>query len=472
MTEMTAADLIALAPLIVLAGSAVVVMLAIAVRRSHSLAAGLTAAGLGATLAVLPWASSAAPRQVTPLLAVDGYALFYTALLAAAALVVTALYYGYFKRRRVQRKELYLLLLATQGSVVLVGSTHFASLFLGLELLSVALYALIAYPRSRKRPLEAGLKYLVLAAASSTFLLFGMALIYAATGSMEIQPVMLLLTVSGDGLLVLAGLGLMVTGIGFKLALVPFHMWTPDVYAGAPPPVPAFVASVSKGGMFALVLRFFAGADGSDGALFLVLGLIAVASMLVGNLMALLQDDVRRLLAYSSIAHLGYLLVAMLAGCALAREAATFYLVAYFVTILGAFGVVSALSGESDAEPIADFRGLFWQRPGIAVAFTASLLSLAGIPLTAGFLGKFYVLAAGVGAALWALAIALVVNSAIGLFYYLRVVVAMFSQSEGSAPAAPWPARLALTVLAVLVIWLGVHPEPLVRMIQTATAGL
>jgi NADH-quinone oxidoreductase subunit N len=467
-------DLTALLPLIVLGAAAVVLMLAIAWRRSHRLAAGLAVVGLGATLASLYWAASAAPRQVTALYLVDGYAVFYTGLLAAASLAVAILAYSYFARRGGQNEELYLLLLlATLGAVVLVGATHFVSLFLGLELLSVSLYAMIAYPLARRGPLEAGVKYLILAVASSAFLLFGLALIYAETGSMELSTLAVLLAGRG-GPLVATGLGLTVTGIGFKLALVPFHMWTPDVYAGAPAPVTAFIASVSKGGMFALVLRFFVETGGADrGALFLVMSLIAVASMLAGNLLALLQDNVKRLLAYSSIAHLGYLLVAVLAGGELAVEAGTFYLAAYFVTILGAFGVVGAVSGdETEAEAIEDYRGLFWERPGVAVIFTAILLSLAGIPLTAGFLGKFYVLAAGVDAALWVLVIALVLNSAIGLFYYLRLVAAMLSPGKaGAAPRMPVPAGVVLTALTVLLVWLGVYPAPLVRLIQALTAA-
>jgi NADH-quinone oxidoreductase subunit N len=481
---MTRTDLIALSPLIVLGASAVTLMLAIAWRRSHRAAAAIAAVGLGATLASLAWAASVTPRQVTPLLVVDGYALFYTGLLCAASLAVTVLAYGYFARRPGQHEELYLLLLlATLGSVVLAGATHFASLFLGLELLSVSLYAMIAYPRGDRRPLEAGVKYLVLAGASSAFLLFGLALIYAETGSMELTPVAALLAESG-GVLTMAGLGMLVTGIGFKLALVPFHMWTPDVYAGAPAPVTAFVASVSKGGMFALVLRFFVAADGDGGALFTALAVIAVASMTVGNLLALLQDDVKRLLAYSSIAHLGYLLVALLAGGELAVEAATFYLVAYFVTIVGAFGIVGALAGGG-GEPTApsggiggelsaldDYRGLFWRRPAMAAAFTAALLSLAGIPLTAGFLGKLYVLAAGVEASLWALVVLLVANSAVGLFYYLRVVVAMLGPPAARTPAAvPVPVGLALTALTVLLVWFGTYPAPLARSIRAALDG-
>ena len=226
---MNGTDLIALSPLIVLGAAAVAVMLSIAWRRSHTLSAAVAAVGLGATLAVLPWASSVTPRQVTALLVVDGYALFYTALLCAASLAVVLLAYSYFERRGGQREELYLLLLlATFGSVVLVGATHFATLFLGLEVLSVSLYALVAYPRAKRRSIEAGLKYLILAAASSAFLLFGMALIYAATGSLELAALGSLAGGSG-GVLPLAVIVMNMTGIGFEIALVPLHACSIDV---------------------------------------------------------------------------------------------------------------------------------------------------------------------------------------------------------------------------------------------------
>ena len=244
----------------------------------------------------------------------------------------------------------------------------------------------------------------------------------------------------------------------------------------------AFIATVSKGAMFALLLRYFAGLATVDlGPILLVFSVIAVASMLVGNLLALLQDNVKRLLAYSSIAHLGYLLVALLAGGDLAAEAVTFYLVAYFITTLAAFGTVTLLSdAEREAEHFDDYRGLFWRRPWVATLLTATLLSLAGIPLTAGFVGKFYVLAAGVEEGLWTLVIALVIGSAIGLFYYLRLVVVMFdrvperdAEMSWPRPARVWPsAALALGALALSLLWLGVYPSPLMDLIQASVSGL
>ena len=478
---MTSADLTALLPLIVVAATAVVVVLVVAFYRNHMAAAGVTLVGLILAFAMLPVAASVTPRRVPPLLVMDSYALFYMGLIFAASLVVTVMAYGYLEGREGNLEEFYILtLLATLGSVVLVASNHFVSLFLGLELLSVALYVLIAYFRTAHRPLEAGIKYLILAAASSAFLLFGVALVYAGMGTMDFERLAVLMVPGGEarsGSLLL-GLAMIMTGIGFKLAVVPFHMWTPDVYEGAPAPVTAFVATVSKGAVFALLLRYFVQVNGyAYESLSLVFTVIALSSMFVGNLLALMQDNVKRLLAYSSIAHLGYVLVAFLASGATGVEAVTYYLVAYVVTTLGAFGVVTVLSDHRrDSDTIEDYRGLFWSRPSLAVIFTAMLLSLAGIPLTAGFLGKFYVLVAGVESALWVLVLALVINSALGLFYYLRIVVAMLGRpAEGmreGAPTLSFAGGLVLVLLAFLVLWLGVYPAPLMRIIQGAVESL
>jgi NADH-quinone oxidoreductase subunit N len=324
------------------------------------------------------------------------------------------------------------------------------------------------------------IKYLVLAGASSGFLLFGMARLYAQTGALDFSH--LATGIQGappDAALVVAGLALLLVGVGFKLALVPFHIWTPDVYQGAPAPVTAFIATVSKGGMVAVVLRFLGELDlARDSAVFFVLAAIAGASMLVGNLLALEQSNVKRILAYSSIAHFGYLLVAVLADGTLARTAAVFYLVAYFATTLAAFGVVTVLSGpDRDADRVSDYRGLFWRRPQLAGVLTVSLLSLAGIPLTAGFLGKFYVLSAGVESALFPLVLLLAAGSAIGIYYYLRIMVTMAdgesaAAPEAAAPRVPLAAGALLFGLLVLVVWLGVRPGPVLSAVESAVAGL
>lgn len=477
---MTAADVFTLLPLLLIAATSVVVMAAAAVGRNHSVAFGLTLAGLAASFCSIFFVDL---RHVTMLLVMDKYALFFMALIAAASFVVVLLVYGYLAKREGNKEEFYILLLvATLGAMVLAASSHFASLFLGLEVLSVALYALIAYFGDRPFQVEAGIKYLVLAGSSSAFLLFGIALVYANLGTMDFTRIAQLLAIHQDLNipLLLPGVAMIITGIGFKLALVPFHMWTPDVYQGAPAPVTAFVATVSKGGMFALLLRYFnlSGTNRFTSVL-LVFSIIAITSMLVGNLLALYQNNVKRILAYSSIAHMGYLLVALEVGGLMGADAVVFYLVAYFVMTLGAFAVVTVLSEQHrDADQLEDFRGLFWRRPGLALIFTTMLLSLAGIPLTAGFLGKFYIVAAGAAVGAWALLLVLVVTSVIGLFYYLRIVMVLYQQPAGSdrnhqpVPRRAPAATLALAALTVVLVWLGVYPTLLIKVIQTAIGSL
>ena len=414
-----------------------------------------------------------APRKVMSLLVLDQYALFYIGLILGATFAIAILCHGYLERHAETREELYVLLLvATLGSMVLVASSHFVSFFLGLEILSVALYALSAYLHTRRRPIEAGVKYLILAGSSSAFLLFGMALIYAQLGTMDLSRLEGLLVGAQNSPLVLAGLTFIVTGIGFKLGVVPFHLWTPDVYEGAPAPVTAFIATISKGAIFALLLRYFytIGAQHFR-AVFVLFAIIAIASMLIGNLMALLQNNVKRILAYSSIAHMGYLLVAFEASGGMASEAVAFYLVAYFITTVGAFGVVTILSDEErDADTLEDYAGLFWRRPVLASIFTLMVLSLAGIPVTAGFLAKFYVVTAGASAGIWALILILVISSVIGLFYYLRIVATLYARRPEAAPHAEphsIAGRYVLLALTILLIWFGVYPAPLLKVIRT-----
>lgn len=490
------ADFTALLPFLAITATSVAVMLLIAVTRSHRWTAALTIVGLAAAFLSLFVSLRVAPRSVTPLLLVDRYALFYIGLIVAAAVAVTLFSYDYFEKKEGHREEFYVLLLvATLGAAALASSSHFATFFLGFETLSIPLFAMNAYIPDRKRPLEAGIKYLIPAAVSSAFLLFGMALIYAALGTMSFRRIASLLVREQpvDAVLILSGAVLILTGVGFKLSLVPFHLWTPDVYEGAPAPVTAFIATVSKGAMFALLLRAQVAAlnptlqtaaltprsvagDPTAGPILFLIALIAAASMIAGNFLALLQSNVKRILAYSSIAQMGYILVAFLASGRLAVETVTFYLVAYFITTLGAFGVVTLLSHpDRDADHLDDYRGLFWQRPLLAGIFIAMLLSLAGLPLTAGFVGKFYLVAAGASSALWTLVLILIVTSGISVFYYLRVIVALFANTESKAERiAPISllGRGLIVVLAGLLVWLGLYPTPIIRIVQAIAAGV
>ncbi|HXY62445.1 MAG TPA: NADH-quinone oxidoreductase subunit N [Nitrospirota bacterium] len=472
-------DLTALSPYLILAVTSVVVMLLIAFYRSHKVTVTLTLAGLAIASGSMVHASCALPREVTPLLTVDRYAFFYLGLVLLAGFCVSALAYSYLEKHEGHSEEFYLLvLLAALGCAVLAAATHFASFFLGIELLSVSLYGLAAYLRHRSRSIEAGVKYLILAAVSSAFILFGMALVYSETGCMKFNEIAALAAAPEvHGLPFLAGIGLIIVGVGFKLAVVPFHLWTPDVYEGAPAPVTALIATMSKGAVFALVLRYFLIVPlHHHAAIEVIITIIAVTSMFAGNLLALLQTNVKRILAYSSISHLGYLLVTVLASGPMAAAAAAFYLTAYFITTLGAFGVVTVLSdGQRDADSMEDYQGLIWKQPWLAGVFSAMLLSLAGMPLTAGFMGKFYVVAAGVGSALWPLVFVLVINSVIGLFYYLRIVVVVFSDADDDVRRIRDVSRsgsIVLAALTLLLVMLGVYPSPFIDLIKAMAQHL
>lgn len=469
-------DLLPLAPVILAATTAVVVMLAIAVRRSHGWTAALTVVGLNATLASILWLLyQGHVGAVTTLLFVDRYALVFMALIAMIALACTTLAHGYLANYRAAREELYLLLLVgTTGALVLVASSHMATLFIGLELVSVPMYGLVAYTRKHRRALEAGIKYLVLSAATSAFLLFGIALIYAEAGTLSFQE---LAQQGGQGgPLMLIGGGMMLISIAFKLSVAPFHLWTPDVYEGAPAPVGAFLATASKLAVFAVFLRFLVAVPATTTESFRdLIALFAILSILLGNLLALTQTNLKRLLGYSSIAHFGYLLVAVMANLMVSLEAILVYLLVYVVATLGAFGVltlVSTAARERDADQLADFRGLFWERPYLAAVFALMLLSLAGIPLTAGFIGKFYIFTVGVQAKLWLLLGVMIAGSAIGVFYYLRTTVALFLRPAETAQferELDWGQRtggVVVLALFALTLVLGVYPQPVLDLIR------
>ncbi|HVB37534.1 MAG TPA: NADH-quinone oxidoreductase subunit N [Vicinamibacterales bacterium] len=475
---MTAHDLLALLPLLIAALTAVAVLLVVAVRRSHTAAALVSGTGLAAALASILAAAPAVPLQVTPLLVVDPFGLFYTGLILAATVLVVVFSHGYFEHQSGPPEAVYVLLpAAAAGAITVVLSSHFASFFLGLEVLSIALSGLIGSVGTRPGPVEAGLKYLVPAAGSTAALVFGMALIYARLGTMEFGRMTALFTTRADFYdpMLLAGLALIITGIAFRLAVAPFHIWAPDVYEGAPAPMAAFVDTVSKVALFGLLLRYFRQSPVEGGSVFLLFTILAMASMIAGTLLVLRRGSVKHMLACASIAHFGYFLVAFQAGGAMGAEAATFYLTAYVITTLGAFGVVGSLSnGTRDADRLDDYRGLFWRRPFLAGVLTAMMLSLAGIPLTAGFLGRYFVVAAGASAGVWSLLIVLMATSVIGLFGYLRVVVVLYARGGEPAPATrPIHAGsgLVLTLLTVLLVWFGTWPVPLLTAIRTIFTG-
>jgi NADH-quinone oxidoreductase subunit N len=476
----TQAQWIALLPILLTGATSIAVMGAIAIKRHHWWNATISVIGLNLALFSTIFAAHSGAQIVTPLLVVDSYAAFYMALILVTTLATATLLHAYMEGYQGEKEEIYLLLsIAALGGVVLACANHLASFFIGVELLSIPLYAMVAYPVKLRHALEGGLKYLVLSAVASAFLLFGMALIYSQTGTLAFRGIYgWISAVGADNLIFATGAAMILAGAGFKLSMVPFHLWTPDVYEGAPAPVTGFLATASKTAIFAVLLRLFV-----EGGLYRYVGLldvltaIAVASILVGNVLALFQGNIKRMLAYSSIAHFGYLLVALIAGGALAVEAAGVYLITYVVTTLSAFGVVTLMSSpfsERDATQIYDYRGLFWRRPILTSILTVAMLSLAGIPLTAGFIGKFYIIVAGVDQHLWILLAAVVAGSAIGLYYYLRVMITLFlldpQRRRFSAPLqwAQQAGGVIMLGLMLLMLLLGIYPGPFIGVIQAA----
>ena len=470
-----------LAPLVISIVS-LVLMMQIAFKRHATISWILGCAGFVLAIFALKPMAETLPQTVTPLLVSDQYSLFFSALILFTGLVTSLLAKNYLQNRTGENEEFYLLLLLSSlGAMVLVSATHVASFLLGMELLGVALYALIAYPQRGKLPLEAAIKYLILSGAASAILLFGFALIYAVLGSLSFVGIGEALSQSvaqDQELLILMGAAMIFTGIGFKLSLVPFHMWTPDVYQGAPAPVTGFLATISKGAIFAALLRLFIDAKLYQyQSLLFCMSVLAVASMLVGNLLALKQENIKRVLAYSSIAHIGYLLVTLivygtLQQSGLAIEAATFYLSAYIITSLAAFSLLSIISsntGDHELDDINQVQGLFWRQPLLALMLMIALLSLAGIPLTVGFIGKFYIFTAGIEGSLWVLLAALIIGSGISIYYYLRIVFQMTMKDPnagGTDPVAlplPLVSKLVVCVLIFMMLYLGVLPQTLMQ---------
>ncbi len=467
---MTEQDFLTLMPFLIIAGAPIIIMVVISILRNYNVVYWFSVLSLMAAFASIFVILPSVPHMIEPLFIIDVYGLVFLGILIISALLVTLISYKYIQQLDGVKEEYYIILFtSTLGAALLAVANHFVLFFLGLETLSISLYILIAFQRSKSNSIEAGIKYLILASVSSAFLLFGMALIYTAFGTMQFTAIVTALA-NGSQLspLVITGFGMMMVGIGFKLALVPFHMWTPDVYQGAPAPVSAFVATVSKGAVMAVLIRFFFNLKGFDNHyMFMAVSAIAILSMFVGNILAIRQKNIKRLLGYSSIANMGYLIIILLTGTNKGIQASIFYLISYFITTIGAFGIISLLSTkEYEAENIDDFKGLFWRRPGIALVFTLSLLSLAGIPLTSGFIAKFYIILEGMDAALFILVTSLIINSVIGLYYYLRIITTLFSAAgDFKLPAISLTGQVTLFILGAAILVLGVYPGWLIDII-------
>jgi len=496
-----------LAPELILVVGAMVLLVAGTFRRDRAMATGACIFTIAVAVAALvaSWGlwqdvgggAGGARLAIADALVVDGFGVFFTFVICCAVILGALLAHDYLKQERLEAPSFYvLMLLSASGGVLMAEANDLIVIFLGLEILSIALYVLAGYHQRREESREAAIKYFVLGSFSSAFLLYGIALTYGATGSTNLGVIAEFLgtqTVT-QGVL-LGGFAFLLVGLGFKVAAVPFHMWTPDVYQGSPTPVTGFMAAAAKAAGFAAMLRIFTSAFGVNRLDWQpVVWALAVLSLLVGSVLAVVQTDVKRMLAYSSISHAGYVLIGLQAATARGIAGSLFYLFAYTFLVLGSFAIVALVAREGDSRTGLDaYRGLARNRPGLAFAFTVFLLAQAGVPFTSGFLAKFYVISAAVEARSYAIAVIAMLAAVVATFFYLRLIVVMYMADDqtmagverhegvpGSAGAAvatalatrveiPVATGLAIGIALAVTVAAGLLPQPFLDLARHAT---
>jgi NADH-quinone oxidoreductase subunit N len=473
-------DLGALVPtlLILATGVLVLVLDLLPPRRSKDHLGGVALAGIVAALlaSIAQWGRGA--RGFRDMVLLDDYALFLHVVICYAAALAVLLSIDYLRRNGIESGEYYaLVLLSTSGMLLLASAGDLLVVFLAIELMSLPLYVLAGLFKTRLAAGEASMKYFLLGAFATAFLLYGLALIYGATGATNFDRIAAAAAARPSGALVTVGLGLLLVGFGFKISSVPFHMWAPDVYQGAPTSITALIATGSKAAAVGALIRVLTVAlKAAQPDWTVLLWGFAAVSMTLGNVVAIAQSNLKRMLAYSSVAHVGYMLVGLVAGGVPGAGAVLYYLLAYTFTTVGAFGAIVMVerAGEEAVE-VRDYAGLARRHPVLAALLALYLLSLIGIPPLAGFVGKFYLFGSAVRAGYVWLTVVAVLNSAVAAYYYLRVIVYMYMREPdgtGAEVASSFAGGLALAIAAVGIVLLGVTPAPFVDLAQAAVAPL
>jgi NADH-quinone oxidoreductase subunit N len=475
--QVTMADLLAIAPELVLTAFALVILLMSAFSRSEErgFLGYIALGGVVVTLITLYWGVGAEASAFNGMVRMDPFALFFKVMIAIITLLTILVSLDYAKRRGIGFGEYYVLVLfAAVGMMLMASGTNLLIIFLGLELMSISIYILAGIMRDDMKSVEAAFKYFLLGAFASAFLLYGIALTYASTGTLDLAGIGRVLAERSwiNGLpILITGLALLIVGFGFKIALAPFHMWTPDVYEGAPTSITAFMATGVKAAAFAAFVRvFFYALPTLQTYWTEIMWILAVATMTVGNIIALSQSNIKRMLAYSSIAHAGYILVAFVAGKEMGMSSILFYLLAYAFMNIGAFTVVIMLGNKGEENTlISDYAGIGLRHPLLAIAMAVFMFSLAGVPPTAGFMAKFYVFSAAVNAKYYWLAVIGVLNSAVAAYYYLRVLIYMyFREPEKELTIGDFSpaAILAIIISAWGVLQMGILPSAFLAFAQ------
>ncbi|MEC7641240.1 MAG: NADH-quinone oxidoreductase subunit N [Nitrospinota bacterium] len=467
-------DLISLAPVLVLSMFGfIVLILDLFIGRNKTILVYVSLTGLLMTVI------SAFAKQGLPAYAfsnsyvVDNLSVFFTIIFCFSSSLTLLLSDNYNRRQNIRFGEYYaLILFCTVGMIVLVSANNLIMVFLGIEIVSICLYVLAGIRRDHRASNEAALKYFLLGAFATGFLLFGMALMYGSAGSTDLQKIAAAITAGSNGLnaFMIMGVVLFIIGFGFKVASVPFHMWAPDVYQGAPTPITAFMAVGPKAAAFAAFFRIFiTGVPDLASSWNLLISIVAVLSMTIGNLGAIMQTNIKRLLAYSSVSHVGYILIALVAKNSMSFASLFFYMLSYAFVIFGAFGVVIILGREENENlEIEDYAGLAYKHPVLALSMAIFMLSLGGLPPFAGFVAKFYIFSTALSEGHVTLVIIAVLNSVVSFYYYLKIIVYMYMKDPGEE-FQPTLAPLSLLVVGIAIIgtvFLGLLPGPVIAIAQ------
>ncbi|CAL4320328.1 NADH-quinone oxidoreductase subunit N [Buchnera aphidicola (Protaphis terricola)] len=475
-------ELTALSPLLILIFTVVIVMLSISYNRNHFLITIFSIFGLSFSLFSLYFLISIVPIDVTSLVHINKFSILYISIILISSISACIFSYPWLLKYPFNKEEFYLLiLLSTLGSIFLTISNHMSSIFISIELISLPFFGLIAYSNYFRYALEASFKYLILSATSSSFLLLGIAWIYAISGSISfsfLNDIYMMIS-SNEKLVILFGISMLLVSIFFKLSLVPFHLWTSDIYQGTPSSVLSFFSVSSKVALFSFLLHIFShNSIINNTTLYLIISLVSAFSIFFGNLMAIFQKNIKRFFGYSSISQLGYLLIVLLNlknDYIFSLEIVAIYLFNYLFINISYFGIIQLFSSSSnDIDLIDSYRGLFWSQPILSIMLTFVLLSLAGIPMTLGFIGKFYILSIILKNHLWLNSLFFILGSILGFYGYFRFIINLYLRKTNksfnnniiSNISIYIPSRVLVFLSSLMLFIFGLYPDPLIYLIK------
>lgn len=477
-------QLTALLPLLIVIFTAVTVILSISYNRNHFFIAVFSILGFMSAFFSLYLLIPITPIDITSLFYINSYSIFYIGMIMISSISSCIFAYPWLLKYPFNKEEFYLLIIISSlGAISLIASSHMASFFINIELLSLPIFGLIAYSNYQKYSLEASFKYVILSGISSSFLLLGIAWIYSVSGSLHFISVHQIFNFASENekLVVLFGIGMILLSLFFKLSIVPFHLWTPDIYQGTPASVLSFFSTTSKISIFSVLLHFLSHASNlNNKILYFILLLITISSILIGNLMAIFQENIKRFFGYTSISQLGYLLIVLFISnknYLFSLEVSAIYLCSYLFSNIAFFGIINLISyshKKNNSNLLYSYQGLFWSQPLLSSILTLVLLSLAGIPITLGFIGKFYILSIIIKEHLWTIGFSFLIGTILGLYCYLRIILNLYLNPPKLSNQClnitkNWfytPSGIVICISGIMLLILGIYPNPLIRLVQ------